>query len=76
MNIALLSLIVMALMIPVMAAFWFAPALVVMGDYGPGQALKASLVGCLRNILPMLWYSVIMVVLLVLVVLALLGQLP
>ncbi|WP_008738300.1 BPSS1780 family membrane protein [Isoalcanivorax pacificus] len=66
MNIALLGLIVMALMIPVMAAFWFAPALVVMGDYGPGQALKASLVGCLRNILPMLWYSVIMVVLLVL----------
>lgn len=68
MNLALWGLILMALMIPVMAAYWFAPALVVMGNYGPGKAFKASLVGCLRNILPMFWYSVIMVVLLVLAV--------
>ena len=65
-KMALWGLILMALMIPVMAAYWFAPALVVMGDYSPGRAFKASLAGCLRNILPMFWYSLIMVILLVL----------
>lgn len=68
MSVTLLALIMMALMIPVMAAYWFAPALVVMGNYSPGQAFKASLIGCVRNILPMLWYSVIMLLLLVLAV--------
>lgn len=60
------GLIVAALFIPVLAAYWFAPALVVLGDQRPVEAMKASLAGCLKNILPMLWYGIIMIVLLVL----------
>lgn len=60
------GLIVVALFIPVLAAYWFAPALVFLGGLRPVEALQASLAGCLKNILPMLWYSIIMTVLLAL----------
>lgn len=60
------ALIVVALFIPVMAAYWFAPALVLLGGQRPVEALQASLTGCLKNILPMLWYTIITIVLLVL----------
>jgi uncharacterized membrane protein len=55
-------LLAMALMVPVLMAIWFAPALVVFHDLGPIEAMKDSFTGCLRNVLPFLLYSVIWLV--------------
>jgi len=45
--------------IPLMMAFWFAPALVALRNDEPLAATKASFDACLRNMLPMLVYSVL-----------------
>lgn len=55
-----------ALLVPMVMAYWFAPALVVMHDMAPVAALKASFVGCLRNIIPFLLYGLVMTVLAIL----------
>ena len=44
-------------------ATWFAPALIVLHDVAPGAALKASFFACLRNWIPFLVYSVVLLVL-------------
>ena len=46
-------------------ALWFAVPLVILGGYGIPATLKNSLMGCLVNILPLLWYSIIVLVLMV-----------
>lgn len=56
------TLVAMALMVPVLAAFWFAPALVMMHDVPPIAALKASLGACFRNFVPFLIYGLVMFV--------------
>jgi hypothetical protein len=58
-TILLAVLIMMALLLPAIMAIWFAAPLVVFHDHGALDAMKASFTGCLRNILPFLWYSVI-----------------
>ena len=45
--------------VPLMMAYWFAPALVVLRSDEPFAAMKASFVACLVNILPMLVYSLL-----------------
>ena len=55
----LLSLIGLALYLPLLMAFWFAPALVVLNDVSPVQALKLSFMGCLVNILPFTVYGLV-----------------
>ena len=45
--------------IPLMMAYWFAPALVVLRNDEPVAAMKASFDACLVNMLPMLVYSVL-----------------
>jgi uncharacterized membrane protein len=45
--------------IPLMMAFWFAPALVALRNDEPLAATKASFDACLRNMLPMLVYSLL-----------------
>lgn len=52
-------LVAMALMLPVVMAFWFAPALVVFHDAQPMAALRASFAGCLKNFGALLVYWVI-----------------
>ncbi len=52
-------LLALALIIPVVMAVWFAPALVVLNDLGVGDALRASFRGCLKNIVPFLVYGAI-----------------
>ncbi len=47
------------LAIPLMMAFWFAPALVALRNDEPLAAAKASFDACLRNMLPMLVYSLL-----------------
>ncbi|MGQ0578975.1 MAG: BPSS1780 family membrane protein [Betaproteobacteria bacterium] len=53
------------LFVPLAMAVWFAPALVILGDEPGFQALWTSLLACLRNVLPMLLYSIVSSVLLV-----------
>ncbi len=45
--------------IPLMMAFWFAPALVALRNAEPLAATKASFDACLRNMWPMLVYSLL-----------------
>jgi uncharacterized membrane protein len=69
-TMVLSMLIVFALLLPVIMAIWFAAPLVVFHDHAAWEAMKGSFSGCLKNILPFLWYSV------VLTLLALLASLP
>lgn len=50
-------LIMLALMLPVVMAIWFAPLLVALQQLGPLEAMKMSFGGCLKNILPFLVYG-------------------
>lgn len=65
-SMLLVILIVLFLMIPLIMALWFAPALVTLHDVAPVEAMKRSLRACLRNLVPFLVYGVIALVLAVL----------
>jgi len=56
-------LIFLLLYLPLVMAIWFAPALVVLQNLEPWEAMKVSFVGSIRNILPFLIYGVIWIVL-------------
>ena len=58
----LAALLILALMLPLVMATWFAPALIVFHGLGVGAAMKASFVGSLKNVLPFLLYGVIAIV--------------
>jgi len=55
----LIVLVVLALMLPLLMALWFAPALVIFHDVQPMAAMKSSFQGCLRNMLPFLIYGIV-----------------
>ena len=57
------TLVVLMLAIPVMMAYWFAPALVMLGGLSPVDAMKESFMACLRNFLAFLVYGIVMFVL-------------
>jgi uncharacterized membrane protein len=57
--ILLVVLIVLALMMPLIMALWFAPALVVFHDVQPMAAMRSSFQGCLRNFVPFLAYGIV-----------------
>ena len=59
-------LIALAAIIPLVMAYWFAPALVVFHDIKPVEAMKLSFHACLRNMLPFLVYGLISMVLMLL----------
>ena len=61
-TLALAGLLMLALMLPLVMAIWFAPPLVVFHDFGPVEAMKASFFGCLKNMLPFLLYGVVLLV--------------
>lgn len=56
-------LVSLALMVPLMMAMWFAPALVVFNNMLPVPALKASFEACMKNMLVFLIYGLITLVL-------------
>ena len=56
-------LVMMALLVPLLAAYWFAPALVVMHDMKPVTAMRESFFACLRNFIPFLVYGLVVFVL-------------
>lgn len=61
-TLVLAFLIMMALMLPVMMAVWFAPPLVMFHEQGAVDAMKNSFFACLKNIVPFLVYGVILMV--------------
>jgi uncharacterized membrane protein len=63
MSILLGTLVMLFLMVPLVMAYWFAPALVMLHDVTPIAAMKQSFRGCLRNIVPFLLYGIVMLVL-------------
>ena len=62
-SMLLIMLVVMLLMIPLIMAIWFAPALVTLHNVEPVRALQLSFRGCLRNLLPFLVYGIVTFVL-------------
>jgi uncharacterized membrane protein len=61
-GLALGGLVALALWVPLIAAFWFAPALVVMHDVRPIEAMKQSFSASFRNFVPFLVYGLVMMV--------------
>lgn len=57
--ILLFVLVNLALALPLYMAIWFAPALVIFHGVKPFEAMKRSFMGCLKNIVPFLWYGII-----------------
>jgi uncharacterized membrane protein len=64
----LLVLVWIALFIPVSMAMWFAPALIVLQNLAPVEALKQSFKAGLRNFLPFLVFGIVFFVLLIVAV--------
>lgn len=62
----LFMLLALALMIPLIMAYWFAPALVIIDDVSALSAMGMSFRACLKNILPFLLYGLIGMVLFIL----------
>lgn len=56
------GLVVMALMLPLAMAMWFAPALVALNGLGAIEAMKLSFFACLKNVVPYLLWSVLAIV--------------
>ncbi|MES9969763.1 MAG: BPSS1780 family membrane protein [Candidatus Thiodiazotropha sp.] len=50
-------LVALLLFVPIIMAYLFAPALVALNDMSAWEAMKASFMGCMRNILPFFLYS-------------------
>lgn len=61
-TLLLAFLIMLALMVPVFMAIWFAPALVAFHGKDAVAAMKESFSGCLKNIVPFLIYGLVMLV--------------
>jgi uncharacterized membrane protein len=61
-TVILAFLIMLALLLPVIMAVWFAPALVMFHDKAAVDSMKESFSGCLRNIVPFLVYGIVMMV--------------
>jgi uncharacterized membrane protein len=62
-TVLLAVLIFMALVIPVAATIWFSPALVMLNDIPPVEAMKMSVIGVLKNIVPFIVYGLLGMVL-------------
>ena len=54
------------LVIPLIMAYWFAPALVALNNLSAVEAMKQSFNACLHNMLPLFVYSIIAALLLLL----------
>jgi uncharacterized membrane protein len=59
MTFVLAMLVMLALLLPLVMAIWLAAPLVVFHEQGAIEAMKGSFFGCLKNMLPFLWYGVV-----------------
>ncbi len=56
----ILALLVLTMLsIPLIMAYWFAPALVMLAGMRPVEAMIASFQGCLKNVMPFLIYGLV-----------------
>lgn len=62
-TILLPMLVMLLLYLPLMMAYWFAPALIAIDNISALSAMKLSFVGCLKNIVPFLIYGILLLVL-------------
>lgn len=62
MSFLLVSLVILALMLPLIMAVWFAPPLIVFHDMGAWEAMKASFLGGIKNMLPFLLYGIVLTI--------------
>ena len=62
-TILIVALVALLLYLPLIMAFWFAPALVALGNIGAFDAMKKSFAGCLVNVIPYLVYGIVGLVL-------------
>lgn len=53
------ALFILAALVPLMMAYWFAPILVVFYDMKAKDAMKTSFDACMKNVMPFLVYSLI-----------------
>ncbi len=53
-------LVLMLLILPLLMAYWFAPALVILHGMRPLDAMLRSFFGCLRNVLPFTLYGFVL----------------
>ncbi|MCC7484160.1 MAG: hypothetical protein IT529_04150 [Burkholderiales bacterium] len=67
-TVAKAALIGAALSLPLLMALWFAPLLAYFDDVKPLAALKLSLIACVKNTLPMLVYSLVLLAALIVLV--------
>ncbi len=59
------------LYVPVVMAFWFAPALVALGGLSVQDAVRGSFTGCMRNLLPFLIWGIVGLVLFIVAIIPL-----
>ncbi len=62
-TVLLAVLVSLALALPLYMAMWFAPSLVVFNNLKPVDAMKASFMACLKNMVPFLLYGIILLAL-------------
>jgi uncharacterized membrane protein len=62
----MMVLVGIALMMPLAMAMWYAPALVVLHDVAPFEAMKSSFFACIKNFVPFLVYGLVILVLAIL----------
>ena len=55
-------LIYFALVLPLTMFVWFTPALICLGDVPLFRAMRLSFMGCLKNIIPMFIYSLVLII--------------
>lgn len=62
-GMAVLGLFAVALLFPLAMALWYAPPLVIFHRESPFQAMKTSFFACIKNFVPFLVYSLVVLVL-------------
>lgn len=72
MPFVLTILFIMLFIIPLSMSIWFAPALIVNHNVGAFSAMMLSLQGSIKNILPFLWYSIVLFLLMLVAMIPLL----
>lgn len=68
-NILSSFLMVILLQIPLLMAFIFSPALIILHNFSPVNAMKKSFLACIRNIIPFFVYNIILNLLSIIVLL-------
>lgn len=61
-NMLTASLIALLLSIPLIMAAWFSPLLVVFHNIPPIHAMKKSFFACLKNIIPLQFYAILLII--------------